>query len=773
MPCLLSKLVHELRSLDASLQALVYENYSKFISATDTIRNMGQAMNDRSNTNLSNDAAQCFSNSGPTMVGGLEMMSVIRSRASQITSRVSATDDRLRNSRIRIEELSSIRRMIQKMMIFAALPEKIKKLVTQATEEKVLRTNGSRSKNELRSCILLASKYIIDAMPIVRLVLPLPVPMAASARELLNLKEDCEDELIRIISEQEDESNPPGMKRDDTSTNEEKTNEYDTDDIDEISDVLVKLITAYKDVPSARLTNRRSLNTVTRFSHSKSSIEKHDIVPRRDTDTISSRIYSAELDRAKRFISRYASNVAIEGMSHHIRDTNQRVVPYIHNASKRWSVLFSSIAKLQQGNADVSPENTGDGNASEIVIRLRDECFDVYIKTVRDLLTSKTDSGYIFGHNKTIEDTLGILQEHCKCLQFVFVAGLQVNDIPKHAESSLGNTLPIQVMRMIREEILRILHVMKQEKDVTFNSRILFPDSSLPSAEGHLHRFVQEDEVSVHKKDRRDVVPALEMKIDAMLLLLQRYCVLLTTSELETNSLPQKDTFKYDESSSAYDYSIQAALSRFPGNGSHDIFLVDSWLNDFQNAFTDTVSTLLKSIPSMITTAADLLRQPGTGTTISESFDNGIKTNTIDDEDDCHGNKYYSSEHNFESKNLVPSPTSAYSSTGQSWHESLDALSKLARSLSTRISSMNCRNFTRDGRYSMEVNSNMLLNRYLLNADVLFQTVSDALTDVSTELRAQFMVYDREEEAQRIVRELQSGLKEKIQGASGNVGRKI
>jgi peptidoglycan hydrolase CwlO-like protein len=35
-----SKMTHEIQSLDSEMQQLVYENYNKFISATDTIRAM-------------------------------------------------------------------------------------------------------------------------------------------------------------------------------------------------------------------------------------------------------------------------------------------------------------------------------------------------------------------------------------------------------------------------------------------------------------------------------------------------------------------------------------------------------------------------------------------------------------------------------------------------------------------------------------------------------------------------------------------------------------
>ena len=34
------KYAHEIKSLDSEMQTLVYENYNKFISATDTIRKM-------------------------------------------------------------------------------------------------------------------------------------------------------------------------------------------------------------------------------------------------------------------------------------------------------------------------------------------------------------------------------------------------------------------------------------------------------------------------------------------------------------------------------------------------------------------------------------------------------------------------------------------------------------------------------------------------------------------------------------------------------------
>ena len=35
-----TKMIHEIRSLDSDMQMLVYENYNKFISATETIKRM-------------------------------------------------------------------------------------------------------------------------------------------------------------------------------------------------------------------------------------------------------------------------------------------------------------------------------------------------------------------------------------------------------------------------------------------------------------------------------------------------------------------------------------------------------------------------------------------------------------------------------------------------------------------------------------------------------------------------------------------------------------
>lgn len=35
-----AKMIHEIRSLDSDMQMLVYENYNKFISATETIKRM-------------------------------------------------------------------------------------------------------------------------------------------------------------------------------------------------------------------------------------------------------------------------------------------------------------------------------------------------------------------------------------------------------------------------------------------------------------------------------------------------------------------------------------------------------------------------------------------------------------------------------------------------------------------------------------------------------------------------------------------------------------
>ena len=98
------------------------------------------------------------------------------------------------------------------------------------------------------------------------------------------------------------------------------------------------------------------------------------------------------------------------------------------------------------------------------------------------------------------------------------------------------------------------------------------------------------------------------------------------------------------------------------------------------------------------------------------------------------------------------------------WHESLDRLSKLSRSLSRRISLIS----SQENKNATEYASNVLLCRYVSNAETLCLNVSDALDALSSELRSQYNVLDSEEEAQRIVRELQTGLKEKMEGGNGD-----
>lgn len=95
-------LVQEIKSLDGDMQNLVYENYSKFIKATDTIREMR------------------------SKVGG------VASQLSQLESGICATlergrkvNERLESHRLQIEDLSSLRGLLRRLESVFDLPEKM------------------------------------------------------------------------------------------------------------------------------------------------------------------------------------------------------------------------------------------------------------------------------------------------------------------------------------------------------------------------------------------------------------------------------------------------------------------------------------------------------------------------------------------------------------------------------------------------------------------------------------------------------------------------
>ena len=91
-------MAQEIKSLDSDMQMLVYENYSKFITATDTIRRM------KSNVE-----------------GMGEKMERLLDTVEGISDKSDAVNDTLASRRQNIEELNGVRALLKKLQVRARL----------------------------------------------------------------------------------------------------------------------------------------------------------------------------------------------------------------------------------------------------------------------------------------------------------------------------------------------------------------------------------------------------------------------------------------------------------------------------------------------------------------------------------------------------------------------------------------------------------------------------------------------------------------------------
>eukprot|EP01052_Picozoa_sp_SAG31_P020647 SAG31_NODE_1563_length_7869_cov_6.990734_7_plen_397_part_00 len=94
----------EVKSLDNDMQMLVYENYTKFISATDTIRRMKDTIEDM-DSDMTNPAG---------------MITVISEGSTRINKNLSAHREKL-------DKLTSSRRLLNKLQFLTELPSELRK----------------------------------------------------------------------------------------------------------------------------------------------------------------------------------------------------------------------------------------------------------------------------------------------------------------------------------------------------------------------------------------------------------------------------------------------------------------------------------------------------------------------------------------------------------------------------------------------------------------------------------------------------------------------
>ena len=100
------KMVQEIKAIDSDLQMLVYENYAKFISATDTIKRM--------KTNVE------------AMDGD---MSSVLEKMSSISSISKTLDSRLEVSRSKVDKLVRVQRLLERLQFLSVLPESLAKMI--------------------------------------------------------------------------------------------------------------------------------------------------------------------------------------------------------------------------------------------------------------------------------------------------------------------------------------------------------------------------------------------------------------------------------------------------------------------------------------------------------------------------------------------------------------------------------------------------------------------------------------------------------------------
>jgi len=112
----------EIKNLDTDLQMLVYENYNKFISATDTIKRM--------KTNI---------------VGMEANMEQLLSKITSVQSKSDTVNTSLFDKRENIEKLHRTRNLLRKVQFIYDLPSRLNKCIkTEAYADSVRFFTGAK-----------------------------------------------------------------------------------------------------------------------------------------------------------------------------------------------------------------------------------------------------------------------------------------------------------------------------------------------------------------------------------------------------------------------------------------------------------------------------------------------------------------------------------------------------------------------------------------------------------------------------------------------------
>ena len=103
-----TKLIHDIKTLDSDMQMLVYENYNKFISATETIKRM------KTNVEAMDDD-----------------MNAVTSKMECIITTTTRLDSTLTAKRSHIDKLVRIKRLLTRLEFLSELPERLESMIEQ------------------------------------------------------------------------------------------------------------------------------------------------------------------------------------------------------------------------------------------------------------------------------------------------------------------------------------------------------------------------------------------------------------------------------------------------------------------------------------------------------------------------------------------------------------------------------------------------------------------------------------------------------------------
>ena len=144
------EMASEIKSLDSDMQMLVYENYSKFITATDTIRRM------KSNVE-----------------GMEERMAELQATIASTSARSDAVNSKLGAHREQIEQLHGVRNLIKKLQAVFDLPQRLRTCID-------------------RNAIALAVRYYARAAPL--------LDKYGEEGAFVGVKEEAEEAVVEITA---------------------------------------------------------------------------------------------------------------------------------------------------------------------------------------------------------------------------------------------------------------------------------------------------------------------------------------------------------------------------------------------------------------------------------------------------------------------------------------------------------------------------------------------------------------------------------------------